>query len=240
LFLTTPQSTHFREEKFEGHSPDENHFDWELFYRFKDQRERFWLAHLEADSGFRSLVEGHFARFQDSIDRTVGLLEGTDAPRILDVGLSSEPFDRSLMKRMGAKVVVLDVQPEASQAFDNVFQGNCSFVLDDVITHAANPVHRDAFDLVYSVGLLEHFPDKRKILDAHIALTRPGGLVLIYVPIDTPAVRELSRLAAEWENFGYRELLTPDELRSAVADPRLEVVRSEPVGMFAAVWARKR
>ena len=39
MFLTAPQSSHFRPEVFAGKAPRENHFDWGLYYRFKDQRE---------------------------------------------------------------------------------------------------------------------------------------------------------------------------------------------------------
>ena len=67
-----------------------------------------------------------------------------------------------------------------------------------------------------------------------------GRLVLVYVPIDTETNRRLTSLASEWENFGYRELLTPEELHQICAGPELEILAEETVGFFAAVWARKR
>lgn len=38
------------------------------------------------------------------------------------------------------------------------------------------------FDLVYSVGLVEHFDDPRQIVRRHVELAKPGGTVLILVP----------------------------------------------------------
>jgi SAM-dependent methyltransferase len=239
MHLTAPQSSHFDPMTFDGRSPRENHFDWELYYRFKDQRERFWRERLDSDAGFRALAVDHFAAFQRSIETTMRLLDAFDAPEILDVGLSSEQLDRAILKRTRGHVAVLDIQPEARESYEQAFAGRGRFILDDVISFARDEAHCEQFDLVYSIGLVEHFPDKTDILDAHVRLTRAGGIVLIYAPIDTDANRALTGLASEWENFGYRELLTPIELEELCAHPDVEVLSAEPVGFLSAVWARK-
>ena len=76
-------------------------------------------------------------------------------------------------------------------------------------------------------------------MGAHQRLTASGGLVLIYTPIDTPLNRRLTRMVPDLENFGYRELLTPDELAEAVQRPGLEILARATVGLFSAVWARR-
>jgi 2-polyprenyl-3-methyl-5-hydroxy-6-metoxy-1,4-benzoquinol methylase len=38
------------------------------------------------------------------------------------------------------------------------------------------------FDVVFSAGLIEHFDDPRPIVNAHVALLKPGGRALITVP----------------------------------------------------------
>lgn len=240
MFLTEPQSRHYRPEMFESQPPTANHFDWELFYRFKDERERFWLRRVDGDSAFKSLVAGHFAAFNRSIDTTVALLERTPKPRVLDVGLSSEQIDRSLIARAGAELTVLDVQREAADSYARSFGHNGRFVLGDVISYASDEARCGQFDLVYSVGLIEHFPDKSDILGAHVRLAKRGGLVLLYVPVDSEDNRRLTSLCAEWENFGYRELLTPEELRRICESQELDVVAVEAVGFFAALWGRRR
>jgi SAM-dependent methyltransferase len=39
-----------------------------------------------------------------------------------------------------------------------------------------------AFDLVYSLGLIEHFTDRRRIVANHARLVRPGGYLVLGVP----------------------------------------------------------
>jgi SAM-dependent methyltransferase len=239
MHLTAPQSSHFDPSRFNGLSPRENHFDWDLYYRFKDQRERFWRERLDSDAGFRALATDHFTTFQRSIDTTMKLLEPFAAPRVLDIGLSSEQLDRAILKRTRGRVAVLDLQPPAAEAYERAFGGRGSFILDDVISFARVEANREQYDMVYSIGLIEHFPDKTDILDAHVRLTSRGGVLLIYAPIDTDTNRRLTGLACEWENFGHRELLTPTELQGICAHPDLEILAAEPVGFLAAVWARK-
>jgi SAM-dependent methyltransferase len=240
MHLTQPQSSHFDPRKFHGCSPRENHFDWDLYYRFKDQRERFWRERVDADTAFRSQVADHFAAFQESIETTIRLLQPVERPRVLDIGLSSEQLDRAVLKRTRGEVAVLDIQPEAGLSYEQAFAGRGSFILGDVISYAREAVDAEGFDLVYSVGLIEHFPDKSDILGAHVRLTKRGGLLLLYVPIHTDANRALTMLVPDWENFGHRELLTPDELRHICEHPELDVLDTRAVGFFAAVWARRR
>jgi SAM-dependent methyltransferase len=240
MFLTEPQSSQFEPARFEGVSLRDNHFDWSLYYRFKDQRERFWRDRIESDPEFRAQAAEHFSAFQQSIDATVRLLEPIAAPSVLDVGLSSEQLDRAILKKTRGQVTVLDIEMEAARSYEQAFGGRGSFILGDVVTFSRDPANADRYDLVYSIGLIEHFPDKTEIVGAHVRLVRPGGLALIYVPADTPANRRSTGLAAEWENFGYRELMTPEELRQVVPHANVAVIRVEAVGLFSAVWVRKQ
>ena len=240
MYLTEPQSSHFDAERFRRSSRRENQFDWDLYYRFHDQRARFWRERVDTDAAFRLSAGEHFAAFQRSVDTTVAMLEATPNPCVLDVGFSSEQLDRAILKKTRGSVVVLDVQQEAGRSYERAFAGRGSFILGDVITLARDETNAERYDLVYSVGLLEHFPDKTDILGAHVRLAKPGGLILIYVPIDTPLNRSLSKLATEWENFGHRELMTPEELHHACLHEELLTVRSEAVGFFSAVWTRRK
>jgi SAM-dependent methyltransferase len=238
MHLTAPQSSQFDASRFASCSPVENHFDWDLYYRFKDQRERFWRERFEEDADFRLLAADHFAAFQRSIETTMRLLQPVQRPRILDVGLSSEQLDRAVLTRTNGEVAVLDIQTDAARSYEQAFGGRGSFILGDVISYSKVESNQRQFDLVYSIGLIEHFPDKSAILGAHVRLTKPGGLLLLYAPIDTDVNRRLTSLAPEWENFGHRELLTADELRKICDRDDLEIVSAEPVGFLSVVWAR--
>lgn len=58
--------------------------------------------------------------------------------------------------------------------------------------------HQPFFDIVYSVGLIEHFDRKNtaRCVDAHFALCKPGGVILITFPTPTIPYRVI-RGAAE-------------------------------------------
>ena len=49
----------------------------------------------------------------------------------------------------------------------------------DITTDAAD---LPAFDVVYSLGLIEHFADRRQIVENHARLVRPGGYLVLGVP----------------------------------------------------------
>src|SRR5262245_58148109 len=38
------------------------------------------------------------------------------------------------------------------------------------------------FDVVYSIGFIEHFEDPRMIIEKHLRLLRPGGRLIITLP----------------------------------------------------------
>jgi SAM-dependent methyltransferase len=240
MYLTAPQSSFFDPARFARCSPRENQFDWDLYYRFKDQRERFWRERVDTNPEFRAQIADHFSAFQRSIETTLRFLQPVERPLVLDIGLSSEQLDRAILKRTRGEVAVLDIQPEAGRSFDSAFGGRGSFILGDVITFARDDANAERFDLVYSVGLIEHFPDKSDILGAHARLARRGGMVLVYVPIQTDANCALTTLIPQWENFGHRELLSPDELQQICTRADLEILSAEAVGFFAAVWAMKK
>lgn len=76
-----------------------------------------------------------------------------------------------------------------------------------------------AADLVFSVGLVEHFTpeDTRRAVLAHFDVARPGGLVLITFPTPTGlyrATRGFIESIGQWKFHDERPLLPPEVLRS--------------------------
>ena len=66
-----------------------------------------------------------------------------------------------------------------------------------------NPEQQPEFDVVFSVGLIEHFPPEltRKMVEAHFQLVREGGVVILFFPTPTllyRATRSLSELLRLW------------------------------------------
>jgi hypothetical protein len=87
--------------------------------------------------------------------------------------------------------------------------------------------HKPKFDIVYSVGLIEHFDPENtaRCVDAHFELCKPGGVVLITFPTPTIPYR-LIRGAAEtmgvWAFPDERPLsFTEVEAAAAKHQPKL-------------------
>jgi cyclopropane fatty-acyl-phospholipid synthase-like methyltransferase len=100
--------------------------------------------------------------------------------------------------------VVLDNSVEgmrlARQRFGPAYGDRVGYVADDVFT--ADPGRR--FDVVFSVGLIEHFDDRemQKLIALHRHWVEPDGLVLIAVPTPTifyRAVRTGAEVLGMWK-----------------------------------------
>jgi len=65
------------------------------------------------------------------------------------------------------------------------------------------------FDVVVSIGLLEHFPDahKAECLEMHRRFLKPGGTVVMTTPRNQFKSRVFYNVMADWMNHGYRELM---------------------------------
>ena len=71
-----------------------------------------------------------------------------------------------------------------------------------------------SFDVGIDWGLIEHYEDagKRAVLDLFKVFLKPGGLQISSCPRDCLAVRLFYRAFSDELNWGYRELMTLDEL----------------------------
>lgn len=56
---------------------------------------------------------------------------------------------------------------------------NISFICADLLSLKIS----EQFDVVWSQGLLEHFEDEKKVILAHLSFARPGGIVVMSVPM---------------------------------------------------------
>ena len=104
------------------------------------------------------------------------------------------------------------------------------------------------YDLVFSVGLIEHFPPEKTecMIKKHFEMTKPGGYVILFTP--TPSlIYRVTRKAAEitglWQ-FPDERPIPPDELRNT-ADKYgtfLEgyTIHSNFLSQYAALYRKKQ
>jgi hypothetical protein len=84
------------------------------------------------------------------------------------------------------------------------------------------------FDLVVSVGLIEHFPDEYKpvAFDFHRRFVKPGGYVIMTTPRDQLRSRAYYSIMSDRLNFGYRELMDVWQMGTYAHENGLDVLRA--------------
>jgi Methyltransferase domain len=98
------------------------------------------------------------------------------------------------------------------------------------------------FDVVMSIGLLEHFPDEYKPLaiEMHRRFLKPGG----YIIMTTPRLQMQSKLFytvfADTMNFAYRELMDVKHLGLYAYENGLDILRHGRIKAHNGIIARVR
>ena len=102
--------------------------------------------------------------------------------RVLEIGCAPGKHMAYLAKVRQAQVSGLDYSEPGIAFSKELFsrlglkgQFHCENAL-------ATTFPENAFDIVYSLGVIEHFDDPRPIIEKHLLLAKDGGLVLITVP----------------------------------------------------------
>jgi SAM-dependent methyltransferase len=101
---------------------------------------------------------------------------------VLEVGGCPCGYLTYIHRRTGCRCTILDYSPHGcSLARENFAQLRIPLVIHerDVFDQILDI---GTFDLVYSLGLIEHFSDVPAVVAAQARLVRPGGLLLLGVP----------------------------------------------------------
>ncbi|WP_442593634.1 class I SAM-dependent methyltransferase [Neobacillus sp. D3-1R] len=117
-------------------------------------------------------------------------------------------------------------------------QMNIHYLVDDI----RNLPFGKEFDIVLSVGLLEHFPDefKAEAMDWHRKFLKPGG----YAIMTTPRLQLKSRLfytiMADVMNHTYRELMDIRQMGLYVYEAGFDILRHGYIKVHNGIVARPR
>ena len=131
-----------------------------------------WLASRATKWGFETAI-------LDALDALVPLLPGK---RVLEIGGAPGGYLAYLAKSHGVEAHMVDSSPVgcgmARRNFDLL--GLSATIHEDDLFRA--PGGPGSYDLVYSLGLVEHFVDFRSVIARHAELATPGGYIFIEVP----------------------------------------------------------
>ncbi|MDQ0340014.1 hypothetical protein J2S00_002809 [Caldalkalibacillus uzonensis] len=100
---------------------------------------------------------------------------------------------------------------------------NIEYLVEDI----RNLPFGKEFDIVISVGLLEHFPDEYKpmVLEWHRQFLKPGGYALMTTPRDQVRSRLFYMIMADVMNHTYRELMTIRQMGLYVYEGGFNILR---------------
>jgi SAM-dependent methyltransferase len=144
-----------------------------------------WDAVWEAQPEYEDLAsEERSLRWRVQVDHVRARLGGVEGVKVVELG-AGRATNALLYARHGAQATALDrsmlALDQARERFERLGLP-LSCVEADVFALPSTLV--GSFDLAISFGLCEHFLDERRVavVEAHLALLRPGGLALINVP----------------------------------------------------------
>ena len=191
------------------------------------------------------------------------LFAGLDvrAPRILFLG-AADGYEGMQLAALypGAHVVLVDYDPWCVEGRFGAFPAAYPFLGADPATGGVRVWHRDEmhidyevsdirdlrfgreFDIVLSVGLLEHFPDEHKplALEMHRRFLRPGGYAVMTTPRDQPRGRLFYHVMADVMNYGYRELMDLRQLGRYAWENGFDIRRAGHIKAHNGLVARAR
>jgi SAM-dependent methyltransferase len=177
-------------------------------------------------------VWNHVHRVEDAVWDPRGkraLFEGLDVkrPEILYLG-AADGYEAMQLLAMysGGHAVLVDYDDfcrtdrfgKFPEAYPFLGQGRISYREDMAIDFEVADIraltYGREFDIVLSVGLIEHFPDeyKHEAFELHRRFLKPGGVAIITTPRDQIRGRAFYTIMADYMNYGYRELMRVEQL----------------------------
>lgn len=142
----------------------------------KEHWDRFWSA-----KGTRRFTQKSWSKV-----RIMEVLDGVvrEGMEVLDAGCGSGFFSAYFLNK-GCRVWALDHSEASLEIARENTQGRCAaYLREDLFQDDWANAFQGKFDLIFSDGLFEHFPeeDQRRLMVRFRALKKENGIVATFVP----------------------------------------------------------
>lgn len=198
------------------------------------------------------LVWNKVHRVEDAIWDPRGkraLFEGLDVakPEILFLGAADGYEAMQLMAQYpGGHAVLVDYDPFCKTDRFGKFPEQYPFLGSNPATGAPKVWYREdmeidfvvedirdlafgrEFDIVVSIGLIEHFPDdyKHEAFAMHRRFLKPGGYAVLTTPRNQLRSRAFYTIMSDYMNYGYRELMDIHQMGLYAWENGFEILRA--------------
>lgn len=191
------------------------------------------------------------------------LFEGLDLikPRILFLG-AAEGYEAMQLSALypGGEMVLVDYDPfckdtrfaDFPEAYpflgvnpatggEKVYHKD-DFTAEYVVEDIRNLPFRKEFDIVLSVGLLEHFPDsmKEEVIEWHRKFLKPDGYIIMTTPRAQLKSKLYYEIMADVMNHTYRELMTVEQMGLYLYESGLDILKHGYIKVHNGIIARTR
>ncbi len=192
-----------------------------------------WDSYWEAMALPRRIDWGHTASLDailSVIDRHVPTGAGITA---LEVGGAPGAYMAFFIERYGVEGSILDYSEVGCEATERNFELLGMPITVNRGDMFASDLDIGQFDLVYSMGLIEHFGNLGEVMRRHVALAKPGGIVMVGCP-NMRGVNKwfLERVAPELLAAHNTEMMDPELWKRFEGQLGLEVLERRYVGGF--------
>jgi 2-polyprenyl-3-methyl-5-hydroxy-6-metoxy-1,4-benzoquinol methylase len=157
-------------------------------------------------------------------DRAFAAVGPTAGKEILEIGAGDSGWLAYFSKRWGLRVTGLDYSPVGCDRASELLQRagvQGEIVLGDMFDPPASL--RDRFDIILTIGVVEHYKDTAGTVRAISACLKPGGVMVTTVPNIPGLVGDLFRILNK-PVFDIHEPLDEQRLRAAHETAGLETL----------------
>jgi len=147
--------------------------------------------------------------------------------RLLEIGCAKSAWLPYFAKEFGFEVCGLDYSPVGCEMARKVLQANgveADVVQADLFSPPVNML--GTFDVVISIGVVEHFDDTASCLSAVSSFLKPGGMLITNIPNMVGWIGSIQRLVNR-PVYDIHQLIDPVRLREAHESAGLDVLECD-------------